>query len=293
MENKVAETAHKRYQNDYENRYCVFVHNIRIQPVSGKKQGAALSGAAGLVVPCFFVSAFLYNTCMKKVAVVTGGAKGLGREIATYLIKDGWDVAIHFHNSEKEAKEVGPNTFGADLKDDQQVKKLAGDVVATFGRVDLLVNNVGNFLYKKFEETSNEEFRDVITSNVYSTLFCSRAFLPVMRKQKSGSIVNLGCVGADRITIRENSVPYFMAKTDVYFLTKIMAYEEAKNGVRINMISPASLAEDIFKASDFPMGRSAKYEDVLGALKFLLSDDAKYVSGANIEVAGAFVPGID
>ena len=76
------------------------------------------------------------------------------------------------------------------------------------------------------------------------------------------------------------------------FLTKAMAWEEARHGIHVNMISPASLETDIFKPSDFPMGRSAKHEDVIGALKFLLSDDAAYVNGANIEVAGAFIPGI-
>lgn len=228
---------------------------------------------------------------MKKVAVVTGAGKGLGREIATYLISQNWDVAVHFHTSEQEAKEVSQNVYKADLKDAKQVEKFADEVETTFGRVDLLVNNVGNFLYKPFSKTTNEEFADVLESNVYSTLFTSRAFLPLLRKQK-GNIVNLGCVGAERIVIRENSLPYFMAKTNVYMLTKMMAYEEAKHGVRINMISPASMATDIFKPSDFPMGLAAKYEDVIGALKFLLSADASYVNGANIEVAGAFVPGI-
>ncbi len=224
--------------------------------------------------------------------MVTGGAKGLGADISKFLIEGGWDVAVHYHTSEKEAGEISKYTFGADLKDQKQVEKFAGDVLSKFGQLDLLVNNVGDFLFKKFGETTNEEFVDVMESNVYSTLFTSRAFLPQMRKQASGNIINIGCVGAERIVIREKSTPYFMAKTNVYMLTKIMANEEAKNGIKVNMVSPASMETDIFGPSDFPMGRAARHDDVISALKFLLSEDASYVNGANIEVAGAFIPGI-
>lgn len=239
---------------------------------------------------------------MNKVAVVTGAAKGLGAEIALFLSDCGYDIALHYNKSEPEAKVLlgkiqkkssSSKLFCADLKDEEEVKKFAGDVLKTYGQVDLLVNNVGNFLYKKFADTTNSEFKDVLESNVYATLFTSRAFLPSMRKQKEGLIINIGCVGAERIVLRDNSMPYFMAKTDVYMITKMMAWEEAKSGVRINMISPASLKTDIFKDIDFPMGRSARYEDVIGALKFLMSDESHYVNGANIEVAGAFVPGMN
>jgi 3-oxoacyl-[acyl-carrier protein] reductase len=116
--------------------------------------------------------------------------------------------------------------------------------------------------------------------------------LVAMRKQKSGHIINIGSVGADRFTLRENSVPYFLAKNGVYILTKAMAWEEAGSGIHINMISPASMKTDIFSKNDFPMGRETKYEDVCGAVKFLLSKGAYYINGVNLEVAGAFVPGM-
>ncbi len=114
-----------------------------------------------------------------------------------------------------------------------------------------------------------------------------------MRKQKSGHIINIGAVGAERLIIRENSMPYFLGKTGIYVLTKTMAWEEAKNGVHINMVSPASMALDIFDNSDFPMGREAQYADVMKAIAFLTSDSAYYINGANIEVSGGFVPGMD
>ncbi|MEK9146791.1 MAG: SDR family oxidoreductase [Patescibacteria group bacterium] len=235
-----------------------------------------------------------------KVAVVTGSSRGLGRALVLALAQEGYTVVVHFHKSIGEASEVlrqvrtkSPDSIKvhANLTDEKQVEVMFGEILAKVGRVDLLVNNVGNFLLREFAKTTNRQFRNILESNIYSTLFASRAVLPQMRKRKSGQIVNIGAVGAERIILRKRVVPYYLAKSGVYILTKVMASEEAKNGIKINMISPGSMALDIFKASDFPMGRSAKYTDVISALKFLISDEAKYISGANIEVAGAFIPG--
>lgn len=237
-----------------------------------------------------------------KVALVTGSAKGLGREIALALTDLGYVPIIHYNKSRDEAEKVvseigkkGIKTkaYSADLVNEEDAEKMVKKVFADFEAVDLLINNVGNFLYKDFAKTTNAEFRDMVESNIYPTLYLSRAVLPLMRKKKEGQIINIGAVGADRIVIRAKSTPYFIGKTGAFILTKIMAWEEAKYNVRINMVSPASLVEDIFKASDFPMGRSAKPEDVIQAIKFLISPENRYINGANIEVAGATVPGIE
>lgn len=236
-----------------------------------------------------------------KVVVVTGSAKGLGAEIARFLATDKYTVVIQYRKSADEANKVLSEikkkssesiSVCADVTDEIQVDDLVAQIIKKFGRIDLLVNNVGNFIFKPFGDTTNEEFKDMIESNIYSTLFTSRAVLPFMREQKSGLIVNIGVVGAERLIIRENSAPYFLGKTGVYVLTKVMAAEEAKHGIRINMISPASLKADIFKLSDFPSGRAATSQDVINALKFLISDENSYINGANIEVSGGFVPGM-
>lgn len=237
---------------------------------------------------------------MEKVAVVTGASKGLGKAVALSLANEGYKVVVHFRESVKDAKLVageidkisGALAVGADLTREEEVEAMFGKIVGKFKRVDVLVNNVGNFLYKKFGDTSNGEFRDVMESNIYSTLFCSRFALKQMRKQKSGHIVNVGSVGADRFTFRENSIPYFLAKNGVYILTKTMAWEEARNGIHVNMVSPASMKTDIFAKNDFPMGRETQYRDVIDAVLFLISDKAYYINGANIEVSGAFIPGM-
>lgn len=236
-----------------------------------------------------------------KVAVVTGAAKGLGKAFALALAAAGYTVVVHYHKSKKEAEAVidvirkkSPESFAisADLKDEKQAEVMFVEIVKILGRVDLLVNNVGNFLYKDFSQTTSEEFRDILESNVYSTFFCTRAVLPTMRKQKDGHVITIGCVGCDSVTVREKSAPYFMAKSGVYYLTKAFALEEAQYGVHVNMISPASMATDIFKPDDFPMGRAVNYTDVVNVLLFLISKRAYYINGANIEVAGGFIPGV-
>lgn len=239
---------------------------------------------------------------MEKVAVVTGAARGLGAELARYFVRAGFSVVVHFNTSLKEAKTLlseiqmdssNSSMLSADLTSEADVKKMFAAIKKRYGRIDVLVNNVGNFVYKPFGKTTNSEFKDVLESNIYSTLYCSREALGLMRKQKSGHIINIGAVGAERLIIRENSTPYFLGKTGIYVLTKTMAWEEAKNNIHINMISPSSMVADIFSEDDFPMGREAKYKDVIDAVGFLTSEQAYYINGANLEVAGAFVPGMD
>ncbi|KKR78373.1 MAG: Short-chain dehydrogenase/reductase SDR [Candidatus Curtissbacteria bacterium GW2011_GWA1_40_9] len=238
---------------------------------------------------------------MTNIAVVTGAARGLGAYIVKSLASEGYTLVIHYKTSADDAKKIladirknSPDSIivSADLTVENDVNKLFKNVISLYGRIDLLVNNVGNFLFKPFGKTSNSEFKDILESNIYSTILASRAVLPTMRKQGSGHIINIGAVGVERLIIRENSTPYFLAKTGIYVLTKAMAWEEAKHGIHVNMISPSSLKTDIFSASDFPMGRSAHYEDVYKVLAFLTSNDAYYINGANIEVSGAFVPGM-
>lgn len=238
----------------------------------------------------------------KKVAVVTGSAKGLGRAIALAFANSGYTIVVHYRKSKDEADKVfvevverSPESIvvWGDLTDETIVNKIFDEVFKKLGRVDLLINNVGDYLYKEFGKTTNAEFKNIVESNLYPSLFCARAVLPYMRKSKGGQIINIGTVGSEKLTLRAKSTPYFMAKNALYYLTKMMAWEEAKNGIHVNMISPVSLVTDIFEPSDFPMGRSASYEDVVKVIKFLTSEDAYYINGANIEVAGGFVPGME
>ncbi len=234
-----------------------------------------------------------------KIALVTGSAKGIGKAIALALAKEGATVIVQYNLSEKEAEETlreikyySKDSFliKANLRNEIDIEKIANEIFKKLGRVDILVNNVGNFIYKPITEASSEEFRDAIESNLMSTFYCCKYFLPKMRENKFGRIINFGCAGCDRIVIRENTTPYYMAKTAVYMLTKALAAAEAKNGINLNVISPG-ITEFSKVKLEVPKGRVATIDDIVNAVMFLLSEKSDYVTGANIEVSGGWIPG--
>ena len=233
-----------------------------------------------------------------KIALVTGSAKNLGRAIAIDLAKQGAKVVIHYNHSEKEAKQTLSEvkkysngvTVKADLTKQEDVISMYRYIDNKMGSIEVLINLVGNFIFEPITITLFEKFRDVIESNLYSTFLCCQEILPEMKKKKWGRIINFGCVGADSITIREKTTPYYIAKTGVIMLTKILAYEYAKYGITINSISPGILITSIAKPPT-PSGRFAHFEDIINAVNFLLKEESNYINGANIEVAGGWRTG--
>lgn len=240
------------------------------------------------------------NNLSRKTALVTGSAKNLGRAIAIDLAKQGVKIAVHYNQSEKEARltlrEVKKYSDGfivkADLTNPKDVVSMYRNIVTVLGEVDILINLVGNFIFEPITTTTILKFRDVIESNLYSTFLCSKEVLAGMVKKKWGRIINFGCVAADSLTIREKTTPYYIAKTGVIMLTKVLAYEYAKYGITINSISPGILQTSIAKPPT-PTGRFVQFADIINAINFLLKEESSYVNGANIEVAGAWRPGFD
>lgn len=238
------------------------------------------------------------NNLKGKIALVTGSAKNLGRATAVELAKQDTQVAIHYHTSKKEAKqtlkEVQRYTDGiivqADITKAEDVARMIKTVEVKLNPVDILVNLVGNFIFAPITSTTFEKFKDVIESNLYSTFLCCQAVLPNMKKERWGRIINFGAVAAESLTIRKNTTPYYMAKTSVLMLTKVMAYEYAKYGITINSISPGILETSISKPKT-PSGKYAQFADILNAINFLLKEESGYINGANIEVAGGWRPG--
>ena len=235
------------------------------------------------------------NNLKGKTALVTGSAKNLGRAIVIDLAKQGAKIAIHYQSSEKEAKdtlkEIQKYSKGivikANLTHPKDISSIYQTIHNKLGNVDILINLVGNFIYEPITTTSFEKFRDVIESNLYSTFLCSQEALPSMQKKKWGRIINFGCVGAESITIREKTTPYYIAKTGVIMLTKVLAYEYAKYGITINSISPGILEASIAKPPT-PSGRFVQFTDITNAINFLLKEESSYINSSNIEVSGGW-----
>lgn len=241
----------------------------------------------------------MFDTLKEKVAFISGSAKGLGAEIAKGFAKEGARVIVHYRSSKAaaektlaEIKKSSPDSFlvSADVTREDEVKDMFDAIYRKVDSVDILINTIGDFIYKPLTETTFGEFRDVLESNLSATFLCSQAVLPKMRQKKSGWIINFGSVGCERILLRPNTTPYYIAKTGVYMLTKMFAHAEAKHGIRINMISPGALPTSVVKPEHFPAGRGTSFNDIIDAIFFLLSDKAAYIIGANIEVAGGWTP---
>lgn len=238
------------------------------------------------------------NNLSNKIALVTGSAKNLGRAIALDLAKQGVKVIIHYQTSKQEAQtalyEVQKYSDGiivqADLTDENEVMNLFHTVQKDLGTVDILVNTIGNFIFDPITTTTFPKFKDCIESNLYSAFLCCQQTLPIMQKKKWGRIINFGCVGADNLTIRAKTTPYYIAKTGVIMLTKVLAYEYTKYGITINSISPGILQTSVAKPKT-PSGKFAQFTDIINAVNFLLKEESNYINGANIEVAGGWKPG--
>lgn len=235
------------------------------------------------------------NSLKGKIALVTGSAKGLGKAIALELARSGADVIINYFRSEKEAettlKEAKESSKGsikirADVTDEKEVSMMFNRIRGKFGKLDILVNNVGDFIYKPITEVSSEEFRHVMKSNLFSAFYCCKSALPMMKNY--GRIINIGCMGCDRITIRKMTSPYYMAKTGLWMLTKSLALE-TKKGVTVNMVSPGVLESSVVK----PQAEIIKFSDINNAVMFLLSENSGKINGSNMEVSGGSVLGAD
>jgi NAD(P)-dependent dehydrogenase (short-subunit alcohol dehydrogenase family) len=231
-------------------------------------------------------------------ALVTGAARGIGRGIALELARAGYDVAIHFRSSEKEALEVRAEVerlgvralvLQADLTDREAAVRLVSGAHDGLGSLRVLVNNVGNYVYTPLEALTFEEWDDVLATNLEATLATCRAAVPLMRAAGGGRIVNIGYAGAQNLVARPSLVAYAIAKTGVVLLTKAIARAEAANGITANVVAPGVIENSQTKPlAEIPAGRVGLIEEVAAAVRYLVSEEARYVTGQVLEVAGGW-----
>lgn len=169
-------------------------------------------------------------------------------------------------------------------------------IAERFGRLDILINNVGVFLWQDVVNQTDDEWRHVIDSNLSSVFYCTRAAIPLMRHQRWGRIVNLGITGGQFTYPSAHMAAYVAAKSGMIAFSKCVALEEAKNGITVNVVCPGVIPDTertldqarSMPDDEVPVGRPGTWEDVGNAVLFFLSEAASFVTGAVLEVNGGW-----
>ncbi len=233
----------------------------------------------------------------ERVALVTGAVRGMGRATALALAGRVSGVAVHYRASAKEAADtvaeierLGKRAvpFAADLTDEGRAADLVRKVQETFGRLDILVNNIGPFLVKPWQELTGGDWDAMFRGVLESAHFCMKAALPGMRRRGWGRVINIGYSRAEQLGSFPTIAPYAIAKTGLLILTRTAAVSEVANGVTVNMVSPGIIEGGVLPSAKIPPAAIGKFGDVAEAVAFLASDEAAAVTGANIIVAGTW-----
>lgn len=245
-------------------------------------------------------------TLVGKVALVTGGSRGIGRAIALKLAENGADVAINYAGNTAAAEEVkmAIEQMGrkallvqGSVADTDGVQTIVNTVVKELGRLDILINNAGITRDGLLMRMKEADWDDVMHTNLKGVYNCSKAVLRTMMKQRSGRIVNMASVVGEMGNAGQTN--YAAAKAGVIGFTKSLAKEVASRGITVNAIAPGFIATDMTSvltddqkaemARTIPLGRAGQPEDVANAVLFLVSEGAAYITGQVLNVDGGMV----
>lgn len=238
----------------------------------------------------------------RKVALVTGASRGIGKSCALELAKAGYDIAVNFAGNEEAANKtveeikalgVDAAAFKFDVSNQEAAAKGVEAVLEKFGRIDVLVNNAGITRDGLFMRMSAENWDAVINTNLSSAFYVSQPVVKVMMKQRSGAIINMSSVVG--VSGNAGQANYSAAKAGLIGLTKTLAKELGSRGIRVNAIAPGFINTDMTKDLDtskftdfIPLKRLGEPEDIAKAVKFLAAD-SDYITGQVLEVDGGLI----
>jgi 3-oxoacyl-[acyl-carrier protein] reductase len=240
----------------------------------------------------------------QRVALITGGARGIGRAIGIELACAGWHIAFCYRTSQAEA-EATYATIKAqkaealmaqcDVSDPVAVAELVDRVETRWDRIDAVINCAGPFHRAKILEESVGGWRSMFQNNLDPVFFTAKYATPGMMKRQWGRIISFSLANADRIAANTGITAHFIAKSGVISLSRALAKELAPHGVTVNCISPGFIdskstpREELDEvAKQIPAGYVGSLDDVLAVTHFLLSEPARYVTGANLQVSGGW-----
>src|SRR3954471_12385854 len=241
-----------------------------------------------------------------KTALVTGASRGIGREIALELARQGVDVVVNYAGSEAKAREVVEEIKGlgreaiaiqCDVSNSESVTDMVKETVDHFGKIDILVNNAGITRDNLLMRMKENEWDDVININLKGVFLCTKAVTRQMMKQRYGRIINISSVVG--VSGNPGQANYVAAKAGVIGLTKTSAKELASRGITVNAIAPGfittemtdQLTEDIQNEmlKMIPLAQFGEPKDIAHSVVFLASDDSRYITGQTIHVNGGMV----
>jgi len=246
-----------------------------------------------------------------KVALVTGGSSGIGLAIAERFLQEGAKVMIVSRSKQKcersvenlkKKGQVHVAFVQGDVSKADDAQRMVDTTVKRFGQIDILVNNAGVYMEKRVENTTEEEWDQIIDINLKGVFLCSKAAYPYFKKQGGGAIINISSDAG--LFGNLDCAAYCAAKGGVTNLTRAMALDYARENIRVNAVCPATIdtpmlemelrlhenREEYLKetAEEHPVGRIGRSEEVAFAVLMLASDEASFITGTNLPVDGGF-----
>lgn len=243
---------------------------------------------------------------MEKIALVTGGTRGIGRQIVITLAKSGYNIAINYRtedeeviNTKKEIEEIGVQclTIQGDVSKFEECEKFVKEVIEQFGKIDVLVNNAGITKDMLLMRMKKEDFEQVIDVNLIGTFNVTKNVISYMLKARSGRIINISSVVG--VSGNAGQTNYSASKAGIIGFTKSLAKEVASRNINVNAVAPGFIETnmtDVLKdeikeeiAKSIPLKRMGSTQDVANVVKFLASEDSSYITGQVIHVDGGML----
>ena len=241
---------------------------------------------------------------VNKVVVVTGGSRGIGAEMVKKLAGDNYRVILNYNKSENEAKKIKEDLqknninieiFKADVSKREEVKELIDFAINKFGKIDVLINNAGISQAKLFTDLTDEDWNNMIQTNLTSVFYCTQEAIKNMISRKEGLIINISSIWG--VTGSSCEVHYSVAKAGIDGMTKALAKEVGPSNIRVNSIAPGIIDTDMNKAytdeeikdiiEDIPLNKIGKKVDIARCVEWLIEDE--YTTGQVISINGGWL----